>query len=133
MCAGPGGKVEADIATTLGTFDVDAYTWTVGEQTGAGSTRHSLSEQNFTWEDGTFQAFLGASGFVSVCSDPFSEEVEVPEYPVPDEVRLVVIHGGCEHTFEITVTADMLTDYDFPEYDIVQLTKPLVIGACPGE
>ncbi len=126
------GRVEADATITLGSFEVSAYTRTAGEWTGAGATGHSLSEQNFTWQDGTFQVHLGG-GELGRCPNPFSSEVVVPEYPVPDKVHLVVTHDGCEQTFEIPVTADMLTDYDFPEYDIVQLTKPLVIGACPEE
>ncbi len=123
------GRVEADATITLGSFEVSAYTWTAGEQTGAGGT-HQLSDENFTWRDGTFQVHLGADE-LGRCPNPFSSEVVVPEYPVPDEVHLVVTHDGCEQTFEITVTAEMLTDYDYPEYDILQLTEPLVIGACP--
>ncbi len=125
------GALQVDGAITLGDFDVSAMTWTDGNYTGDGATRPSYSDDDFTWADGTFQVFLASSDRVAICDDPFSENVEVPEYPVPDELHLVVIHGGCEHTFEIPVTADMLTDYDYPEDDVLQLTEPLVIGACP--
>ncbi len=127
------GSVETDSQDTLGDFVVDAYTWTGDTRTASGSTSLGYSDNNFTWQDGTFQISLASPDRVAVCDDPFSAQVEVPEYPVPDEVHLVITHDGCEYTFEIQVTADMLTDYDYPEYDILQLTEPLVIGACPEE
>ncbi len=127
------GQVDTDGTVALGDFDVAGYTSTAGEHTGTGTSEAGFIDNVFTWQDGTFQILLRATDSVALCTGPFSSEVEVPEYPVPDEIHLVVTHNGCEQTFEITIAAEMVTDYDYPEYDILQLTEPLVIGACPEE
>ena len=126
------GRVETDGTMTLGSLEISAYTWTAGENTGTGGATNSPLSASFIWEDGTFEGIIWGNEF-GRCPNPFSSEVEIPEYPVPDEVHLVVTHAGCEHVFEIEVTGDMLSEDHSSDVVVIQLTEPLVIGPCPEE
>ncbi|MEK6675829.1 MAG: hypothetical protein AABZ47_09265 [Planctomycetota bacterium] len=55
-----------------------------------------------------------------------------PEFPMPDQVEIVVVRDGCEQRFMflIDINEETVVDLSAPD-DILQLREPILVPACP--
>ena len=103
---------------------IAAWTSTDGEYTGSGSGGRTILPSP---EDGSFELWVFSSDFVSSCGS--SVPGNIPEFPPPDEIRVIVEREDCEQTFSIDINEDTVMDMTFPD-DTLELKDPILVPPC---
>ena len=75
-------------------------------------------------EDGRF--LLAFTSSAVLCS------LNMPGFPRPDRIEIIVARGDCQYTFSIDINEDTVVDMTFPD-DTLELKDPILVPPCDLE
>jgi len=105
---------------------IRALTLTEGQTTGGGG---GLFDVVPSLEDGIVELRLGSSDRATVCGLTADALSDLPPYPAPDEILVIIEREACEQRFTIEINEDTVVDLSFPDFTI-ELKDPILLPPC---
>lgn len=107
--------------------NMEAWTSTDGEFTGSGGGGRPVIP---SLEDGSFDLRIDSSNMASACGT--SPPRNLPAFPAPDEILVIVEREACEQRFTIDINEDTVVDPEFPG-GVIELKDPILVPPCEAE